>query len=189
MIGPEIAARWLLWALGIGAALGTFYGFLRPAPEKLRPLWDLFFVCAAFYGWIYLGFGICGGDLRFGCTAAMASGGILWDQTAGRLLAPLFSRFWAMIGKIFYLFRKVVKIFFKKVHNFANFLLASGKKWFKIIWLKSSKPFPGGTSYGKKKRTCQTGVQKIKSHHQGRPAGSRGAVHRRPGDAARLYPE
>ena len=72
MIGPEIAARWLLWSLAIGAAVGLFYAFLRPAPEKLRQLWDLLFVCAAFYGWLYLGFGICGGDLRFGCTAAMA---------------------------------------------------------------------------------------------------------------------
>ena len=132
MIGPETAARWLLWALCIGAGLGFLYGFLRHAPVKLRHLWDFIFVCAAFYGWLYLGFGICGGDLRFGCTAAMALGGAVFDRTAGRLFQPLFLWFWGVIGKIFRLLLDIIKYFFKKVQKFAIFLLASGKKWFKI---------------------------------------------------------
>jgi hypothetical protein len=189
MIGPETAARWLLWALGIGAILGLFYGFLRPAPFRLRHFWDLLFVLAAFYGWLYLGFGICGGDLRFGCTAALAVGGILFDNTVGRLLRPVFCGFWGVIGKTFRLLRKCIKYFFKKVQKIVNFLLASGKKWFRIKWLRYSTPTPGGRSHGKKKSSHQAGVQKIKPHHQGRIAGSRGAVHRRPGDAARLHPE
>jgi hypothetical protein len=189
MIGPETAARWLLWALGIGAGLGLCYGFLRPAPQALRHLWDFLFVCAAFYGWLYLGFGICGGDLRFGCTAAMVAGGIAADRTAGRLLHPLFAWFWGIIGKISRLLLGIIKIFFKKVQKFLIFLLASGKKWFRMVWLRHSKPIPGGRFHGKKTRSHQTGIQKIEPHHQGRIACRRGAVHRRPGDAARLHPE
>ena len=135
MIGPDTAARWLLWALAIGSGLGLVYGFLRPAPQKLRPLWDLIFVCAAFYGWLYLGFGICGGDLRFGCTAAMAVGGIVFDCTGERLLQPIFRHFWRTVGKFFLFLQRYTKIFFKKVQKIAIFLLASGRKWFKITFI------------------------------------------------------
>ena len=133
MIGPETAARWLLWALGIGAGLGLLYGFLRPAPVKLRHIWDLVFVIAAFWGWLYLGFGICGGDLRFGCTAALAAGGITFDRSFGRLLAPLFVRFWDTTQKLFRLFSAGTKNILKKAQKNVILLLASGKKWFRIV--------------------------------------------------------
>ena len=86
MMAPEIAARWLLSALAVGAALGLLYGFLRPLRPKFTTAADLMFVLAAFCGWAYVGFGVCGGDLRFGCTAAMAAGGFGWELWPGRLL-------------------------------------------------------------------------------------------------------
>ena len=59
-------------ACGVGAGLGLVYGFLRPLRPRLTHLCDLLFVLAAFWGWIYVGFGICLGDVNMACTMAMA---------------------------------------------------------------------------------------------------------------------
>ena len=132
MIAPIDAAYRLLWSLGVGAALGCFYGFLRPLRPKLTALADLIFVAAAFYGWLYIGFGICGGDLRFGCTAAMAAGGFAWEMTVGRWLRPVFRGFWQFLAKTTAFFLLPLKIFLENIQKIVKFLLASGKKWFTI---------------------------------------------------------
>ena len=82
MTAPALAAGRFLAACGIGALLGLFYGFLRPLRPRLTHLCDLLFVIAAFFGWLYLGFGVCLGDLRLGYTAGLAAGGFLWEKTA-----------------------------------------------------------------------------------------------------------
>ena len=65
MMTPVTAARHFLIALAIGAGSGLLYGFWRP----FRPRWlgDLFFMFGFFYGWLWLSFGVCRGDLRLGC--------------------------------------------------------------------------------------------------------------------------
>ena len=59
---------WLHLGQGLllGGGLGLLYGFLR----FFRPRWlgDLLFVIVLFRTWLYLGFGLCGGDLRMGYT-------------------------------------------------------------------------------------------------------------------------
>lgn len=98
----------LFSAVLLGCCLGLFYGFLRP----LRPRWpgDLLFIAGLYWVWIYLGFGICGGDLRFGYTAALLGGCLAWEILFGSLFRPLFSCFWKLISRIF----SVIAVPFKK---------------------------------------------------------------------------
>ena len=49
--------------------------------------------CIAAAVWLVLGFAICGGDLRLGCTLGLLLGGIAWELTAGMLLRPVFAGF------------------------------------------------------------------------------------------------
>ena len=109
MTAPAVAAARFCMAGAVGAGLGCFYGFLRPLRKKSCWLPDLIFVIAAFMGWVYVGFGICRGDLRIAYYAGMALGGFGWEMTAGRLLRPVFFGFWKGIGKILGLFLLPVK--------------------------------------------------------------------------------
>jgi hypothetical protein len=113
MTDPAIAIRALLAALGMGAGLGIFYGFLRPLRPRLTALADFVFVAAALWAWLIHTFAICGGDSRPVCVLAMAAGGIGWERTLGRLLRPVFALFWRGIGwpleKIGILFQKIYK--------------------------------------------------------------------------------
>ena len=62
---PQTAARRLVIALLLGAALGLFYGFLRPLGRRVV-LRDSLFLAGWSLIWLELGFGVCGGDLRLG---------------------------------------------------------------------------------------------------------------------------
>lgn len=123
MIGPALAARQLVMALLLGAVAGMGYGILRPA----RPRWlgDSLFGILLGGLWVYLGFGICGGDLRFLHTAVLLIGAVGFHYLFGRYLIPAYSWFWQGIfgafSAIFRFFRKI----FKKI---TNFLFPSVKK-------------------------------------------------------------
>lgn len=111
MIGPALAARQLVAALLLGAAAGMGYGFLRPA----RPRWLADFLFGILLGgiWVYLGFGVCGGDLRFLHTAVLLMGAVGFHFLFGRWLIPVYSAFWQGIFRgfcaIFRFFRKIFK--------------------------------------------------------------------------------
>ena len=115
----------LLQGLLLGGVLGIVYGFLRPL--RWRWLGDLFFIGALFYFWIYLGFGICGGDLRFAYTAALLLGCFLWYQCFGPWLAPLFSAFWKGFFSVLAGIFAPLGWFCKKCAFFKNFSLQAGK--------------------------------------------------------------
>ena len=121
MTDPAFAARALLMALGMGAALGGVYGFLRPLRPRLTALADLSFVAAACWVWLVHTFAVCGGDSRPVCLLVMLAGGLVWEWTLGRLLRPVFALFWRGIGWPL----KKVRIILRKFHNF---LLARWKK-------------------------------------------------------------
>ena len=97
MNAPAVAAIRFCMAAAAGAGLGLFYGFLRPLRRKRNWFADLIFVLAAFYGWLYVGFGICKGDLRLAWFAGMALGGFGWEMTVGKLLRPVFFGFWMIL--------------------------------------------------------------------------------------------
>lgn len=120
----------LLEGLLLGAGLGLFYGFLRP----VRPRWlsDLAFIAALFWAWIYLGFGLCGGDLRMGYSLSLLVGIILWECTFGIFLRPVFSCFWKCFYGTFLRVWRLFKKLCKKVGDFINFLFARSKKWVTI---------------------------------------------------------
>lgn len=98
---PAVAARRLLAALGLGLALGLIYGFLRPLRRKSNTPGDLLFLLCAGAAWVELGFGICNGDLRLGYIAGLPVGAFVWEMTVGKVLRPVFFRFWQIVERIF----------------------------------------------------------------------------------------
>ena len=150
----------LYTAVLLGCCLGVFYGFLRP----LRPRWlgDLFFIAGLYRVWIYLGFGICGGDLRFGYTAALLGGCLAWEIVFGSLFCSLFSCFWKLISRIFSVIAAPFKKIRKKLGKLRKFIFATGKKWVTIKCNEHSLSTkqPRRQSHGKKKpfSTYQAGI-------------------------------
>lgn len=118
MTAPALAARRFLFSLAMGALLGLVYGFLRPPRRRFTQLFDGIFVLCALWAWIYLSFGLCQGDLRFGYTAGLGLGAVLWEATGGRLLRPVFSGFWKFLAYFLLPFQKFFhffKVFSKKL--------------------------------------------------------------------------
>ena len=110
---PAEALRHFVTALLMGAGLGLFYGFLRPLRPRLTTLSDLVFSLPFFWVWIILGFGVCQGDLRLGCSAGLPIGAFLWDKATRPVLGPIFTMFWRFLYRIFrsimYPFQKIFK--------------------------------------------------------------------------------
>ena len=130
MTAPQTGAVRFGYACLMGAALGLFYGFLRPLRPKYTLPADLLFLAAVFSGWVYWGFGICRGDLRPAGFPGMLLGGLLWENTAGRLLRPVVRGFWKILGKI----RSYLLWPAKKISDSVKILIASAKKWVTIGW-------------------------------------------------------
>ncbi len=134
MNAPQIAARRFGMALLLGAAVGLYYGFLRPLRRRHPHIGDLLFAPGAITAWLYLSFGICLGDIRMAYTLGLFLGAVLWESTCGRLLQPVFRLFWRVLHRIFAMvFLPLTKIF-QKTGKFVKFLIASGKKWGIIEW-------------------------------------------------------
>lgn len=154
LTGPALdAARFLAGCL-LGLGLGLWYGFLRPLRPRHSVLSDLLFVPALGWAWLYLSFGVCRGDIRFGYTGGLAAGIFAWELTLGRWLRPVFFGFWRWISKIWGKINGVLKNFLKKFAFFANFLFAIGKKWFTITEYHRTKRKrkAGGARHGKEDR-------------------------------------
>ena len=116
MISPALAAGRFLRGIVLGGGLGLLYGFLRPLGRHKRTLADLLFLTGAFPVWLYFSFAVCRGALGLGYLSSLLAGGILFDLTVGRLLAPVWQGFWRGVQAIFQLFRKL----FKKIITFAK---------------------------------------------------------------------
>ena len=111
---PQTAFSRFCVAVAMGLGLGLYYGFLRPLRPKHTHLSDFLFCLGGFWAWIYLSFGVCLGDIRIAYTAGLAVGGFLWEITLGRLLRPVFQKFWFVVGKIFSFLTYPLKFFWKK---------------------------------------------------------------------------
>src|SRR5699024_1733944 len=99
---------------------------------------------------LYLGFGVCQGDLRLGYLFGLLLGAIAWEATAGQLLRPVFAIFWKGLGKLAAAFSLPLK----KILKFTKILFASGEKWVTIMWnhYRQRKPGPGGKKHGRKSK-------------------------------------
>ena len=100
MTAPDVWAQRFAISCLVGAQLGILYGFLRPLRPRHRTVSDLLFLPGLLAAFLYTGFSLCGGDLRLGCMAGLAAGGVLWELTVGRCLRPIFSVFWKGIRGI-----------------------------------------------------------------------------------------
>ena len=128
MTAPAVAAGRFGAACLLGLVLGLWYGFLRPLRPRWTALSDLLFLLGVLPVWVYLGFGICGGDLRPGYWVGLFLGGLVWEMTVGKLLRPVFRGFWKELGYIFWLPVHVLKKFFIKTGKKAKNVFASGEK-------------------------------------------------------------
>lgn len=128
MRSPELGALQFAMACLVGAGLGLVYGFLRPLRRKHEILGDLLFVAAAFWGWLYWGFGICRGDYPGPGLLGLGLGALAWEATAGRLLRPVFSFFWKTTGKMC----RYALWPWKKILKIVKILFASVEKWVTI---------------------------------------------------------
>ena len=152
MTGPALDGWRFLWACGIGAILGVWYGFLRPLRPRHTVLSDLLFVPVLGYAWLYFSFAVCRGDIRLGYTAGLFIGAFLWEFTVGRLLRPVFQGVWWLVSRIWSGFFGIFKKIFKKIRKNAKILFALWKKWFTIIEYncRSVRSRNGGVGNGKK---------------------------------------
>lgn len=128
MTDPVLDARRFGIACLLGLGLGFYYGFLRPLRPRHTALSDLLFLPALFYSWLYLGFGVCRGDLRLSYSMGLLTGALAFQWTAGRWLQPVFQGFWQLIGKIYRHIFNFFKKFLKKTQKIAFFLFPSRKK-------------------------------------------------------------
>ncbi len=121
MTPPALLFSRFLTACLLGGGLGLFYDLFTPLPRGVRHLTDVLFVFSLFACGIYLGFGICEGDLRPAYSAGLLVGFLVWRNTLGRLLRPvlalLFGFVWGIFGKLWAVRRKISKnisVFCKK---------------------------------------------------------------------------
>ena len=111
MTAPGLALRLLAAWVAAGAALGLWYDFLSPLRPRHTAAADLAFLGAGLAVWVYVSFGICGGDLRMGYLMGGTAGAWLWRRGPGRLLTPVFRAFWRFLGKILRAFLLPLKRF------------------------------------------------------------------------------
>jgi hypothetical protein len=190
MTTPAVAAARFGMAAAVGAGLGLFYGFLRPLRRKSNWLADLIFVIAAFFGWLYVGFGICRGDLRMAYFAGMALGGFGWEMTVGKLLRPVFFGFWQGIRKILAVIAFPMKKIFEITRKIAKKVFAKCRKWVTMEKniCRHRRRRTGGRQHGRtKKKTLSPGVYSYQAGGQTADPAGGGIVHRGAGGAAGKY--
>ena len=133
MNGPAQDGRRFLIACLLGLGLGLIYGFLRPLRKRHPIFADILFLPFMGYGWLYLGFAVCRGDLRLGYCAGLPLGGILWELTVGRLLRPIFDLFWKGVFRIFLCIFRIFGKIFEKILKKLKILFALWKKCYTIV--------------------------------------------------------
>jgi len=100
MTAPAVAAGRFASGALLGLCLGIYWDFLKPLGRKHPHLCDWLFLPALVWAWLELGFGICGGDLRLGYTAALGVGWAAWELTLGRLLTAAVEAVWGFLGAL-----------------------------------------------------------------------------------------
>jgi hypothetical protein len=159
---PAIAAGRFAAAWLMGLGLGFFFDFFRPIARKAPLLADLLFAPILLFAWVYLSFGICRGDIRPGITLGLLLGAVCFCCTLGRLLRPVFDRFFRLI---FLPFEKI----FKKIGKIAKNMFASGKKSATMVWgmVCTQKRETGGSRHEKTDRSAQPCTLEVpqQQHH------------------------
>ena len=96
----------------LGVGLGFLYDLFASLPRRFRHIGDTLFIIGLFVCGIYLGFGVCQGDLRPVYSAGLLIGASGWHYTIGKLFRMLLIRFFHLLIKLFFIiFRPIKKIF------------------------------------------------------------------------------
>ena len=111
---PRTEAYRLVCSVLLGAALGGYYGFLRPLRPRRTALSDVLFSLGAGWVWLFHSFYLCRGDIRVGYLFGLFFGAVLWELTAGRWLRPLFGMIWKKLGAVWKLLGIPWKKFLQK---------------------------------------------------------------------------
>lgn len=128
MTAPAEAGRCLLTSILLGFLPGLLHSFLQPVRVRHRHIADLISVTALFYCWIYVGFGVCGGDLRLGYLLGMLGGWALCICTAGKWLQCLFYGFFHFLSRLFAALRRIIVKIFVFLKKILKVLFAIPKK-------------------------------------------------------------
>lgn len=114
MTRPGTGAAALAAALVLGACLGLWYALLGILRLRWKNLADGLFVAGLFAAWVYLGFGICGGDLRFFQSLGLLLGAGAFQLTVGRPLTGVLTGAFHRIRQKFSGRIELISHFFKK---------------------------------------------------------------------------
>ena len=125
MTQPALLFFHFLTACLLGIGLGFFYDFLTALPRKLIHLADALFILLLFIVGIYLGFGVCQGDLRPAYSIGLFTGAAIWHFSVGKRLQPLFSFLFRCIGRIFSVFWKPFEKIFAFIYRFSKIAITS----------------------------------------------------------------
>ncbi len=129
MTPPALLFSRFLTACLLGVGLGLIYDFLTALPRKCIHLADGVFVLMLFAFGIYLGFGVCDGDLRPTYSIGLFAGAAIWHFSVGKRLQFLFSSFFRLIGRLFSCFWMPFKKIFAIICLFSKKTFAYIKKW------------------------------------------------------------
>lgn len=122
MTQPGLLFSRFITACLLGAGLGVCYDFLHPGGKRAIHIRDGLFLPILFAFGIYLGFGVCQGDLRLVYSFGLLLGALAWHFSLGRLFRPLISR-------IFHIVFLPLKKFFQFLSGFWKKTIAIAKKW------------------------------------------------------------
>ena len=123
MTPPALLFSRFLTACLLGVGLGILYDLLLCLPRALRHLADALFITGLFAFGIYLGFGVCGGDLRPVYSVGLFIGAMGWHYSLGKFL------------------RRLVLAVFRVLAHFFSIIFKPFEKMFSIISLFSKKTF------------------------------------------------
>lgn len=119
MTPPAMLFSRFLIACLLGIGLGFLYDFLTALPRWFMHIADFIFILALFTVGIYLGFGICGGDLRPAYSLGLFIGAASWHFTIGKHIRALFSAFYRRMWNLISIFLQK----FKKIFTFIPYFL------------------------------------------------------------------
>lgn len=114
MTRPEIAGAALGAAVLLGLGLGLLYTLLFPLRRRKTGLADGVFLLGLFLTWVYLSFGICGGDIRLFQLLGLLGGAAAFYLIPGRGIQSAEEKAIRRIRQKFQGRNKALSLFFRK---------------------------------------------------------------------------
>ena len=117
MTRPAVAGEALAFAVLLGLGLGLFYTLLYPLRRWKTGLADGVFLLGLFFLWVYLSFGICGGDIRLFQMLGLLGGAAAFYLIPGRGIQSAEEKAIRRIRQKFQDRNKALSLFFRKMRK------------------------------------------------------------------------